>query len=186
LKHLKFIIIPLLSLILASCGSNLPAKSSLEAGKGVFAIPKSMVSEVNWPDGWKTDLQITDSNGKVLDDMIRLHPLNGSHLLFVKNLSPGQYNVSGYRRVSAGETAIGSPKPIVSTKGYGKGTSFTIVEGEVTVLPLVFNISHVANGYNRSSSVLRIRPLVGESLDKFKALMAKANKNNEWKVNWPK
>ena len=185
MKHLKFIIIPLLSLILASCGSNLPAKSSLEAGEGIFAVAKSMKSEITFQSGWKTDLQVTDANGKVMDDLIRLHPVNGRQFLFVKNFSAGDYAVTGLRRVGAGENAVGSSAPMTILE---RGIPFTIVEGEITVFPIVFAVFNeaVVGDSNRGFSRLETNPLVGEELEEFKAVMAKVNKNNEWKVNWPK
>ena len=185
MKHLKFIIIPLLSLILASCGSNLPAKSSIEEGSGVFAIPKSMKSNTNFQSGWKTELQVTDANGKVMDEPIRLHPISGRQFLFVKNFSAGDYAVTGLRRVAAGRNAVGPSRPMII---LDRGIPFTIVAGEITVFPIiyaVFNEVEASDG-NRAISRLEANPLVGEELEEFKAVMAKVNKNNEWKVNWPK
>ena len=190
MKHLKFIIIPLLSLILASCGSNLPAKSSLEAGEGIFAIPKSLIKEVNLPYGVKTYLQVSDTNGKVVDELIHLRFIKGRQFHFVKNLSPGQYTVSGFRQVHPGKTLesyIPMYVPMMGFKVDKRSISFTIFEGEVTVSHLYFDLQFKAMDDGRGGYiVLYFKTLVDEYLEEFKAVMAKVNKNNEWKVNWPK
>gem|GEM_PF-6772165 len=79
-----------------------------------------------------------------------------------------------------GENAIKTSLPMVNAS-----KKFTIVEGEVTVLPLIFHTLHKSAGFRRGSSILKTLPL-SEELVEFKAVMAKVNKNNEWKVNWPK
>ena len=168
-------------MLLVACGSTLPVKSKTTGG--VLAIPKSLETNVSYPDGWKNDIQISDADGNVVGKAVRLHPTNGRQFKFVSNLEPGEYTVSGIRRVGAGETAMGSSRPM---KPLDPGIPFTIFEGEVTVLRVNFHVEHKSTSQNRSVSRLLPRPLAGLEILKFKDTMAKANKNNEWVVNWPK
>jgi len=175
--------IAIVSLItLTGCGASLPAKSSNEPGTGVVAVPKSLKNEVSFSPAWATQIQITDANGKVVGKPLTLHPSSGRQFAFVSNLPEGQYKVAGYRSVGINESAHGSNSPM---RPLGKGIPFTVAAGEVVVVPVVFQRVMKSAGVDSWQSRQNFLPLEGEELEEFKAVMAKANKNNEWQINWP-
>ena len=167
--------------LLTACTPSLPVRSD-DVAEGILAIPKSMRTEVSFNSGWVTDLEIRDDNGEVVGDLVRLHPINGRQFVFLKNLAPGNYTVSGLRRVGAGENARGSSSPI---QPIGNGIPFIIIDGEVTVLPVIFHVNVESTGPHSGFSRLNFVPLEGEERQKFQTVMDKANKNGDWSVYWP-
>lgn len=174
--------ITLASLIfLAACGSALPKKDSVAAQTGILAVPKSMRSEVTFQSGWAREIEIRNNNDQVVDELM-LHTVSGRQFAFSTDLSAGLYKVTAMRFVPVGESAHGGASAM---RKIGDGIPFRIRKNEVTVLPVVFHLSLESTGVDSGTSRQKFLPLEDEELEKFKAVMAKANKNSEWEINWP-